>query len=337
MTNRKLSYFTKRQKGITLIALVITIIVMSILAGVTLSTLLGNNGILKRVEQAKSETVQASIDELRKLTQLEASTNLEDYKYLDTSTGKEITIIIPAKCAVSQVEGENTLQNGLVIIDANGNEWVWIEVPKTEDVYINAGINLNVNNITDTQCNTIYNDLANYTSEYKQEGYEDTFYSTEQSGFTDSSEYNNSKNNIIKSIYKYGGFWIGRYEVGDASATINNTTRTYETGATNKPVIQINQIPYNLVTCKEAQELSAKLSLGTKTSTLMLGIQWNLTCKFLELKSVVTQNELNGGDEIGSTNWGNYSNSLISLNRGKYNTSPNPNDGIAQWLNITRK
>ena len=37
---------TKENKGITLIALVITIIVLLILAGVTIATLVGNNGIL---------------------------------------------------------------------------------------------------------------------------------------------------------------------------------------------------------------------------------------------------------------------------------------------------
>lgn len=43
----------KGQKGITLVALVITIIVLLILAGVTISLTLGENGLLNRAEQAK--------------------------------------------------------------------------------------------------------------------------------------------------------------------------------------------------------------------------------------------------------------------------------------------
>jgi len=43
----------KGQKGITLVALVITIIVLLILAGVTISLTLGDNGLLNRAEQAK--------------------------------------------------------------------------------------------------------------------------------------------------------------------------------------------------------------------------------------------------------------------------------------------
>ncbi len=47
---------TKRNaRGITLIALVITIIVLLILAGVTISALSGDNGILKRATEAKSK------------------------------------------------------------------------------------------------------------------------------------------------------------------------------------------------------------------------------------------------------------------------------------------
>ena len=45
-----------KQKGITLIALVITIIVLLILAGVTIATLTGNNGILTRANDAKTQT-----------------------------------------------------------------------------------------------------------------------------------------------------------------------------------------------------------------------------------------------------------------------------------------
>lgn len=53
----------KRQKGITLIALVITIVVMLILAGVTLSTVVGNNGILNRAKVALKKTKASTVQE----------------------------------------------------------------------------------------------------------------------------------------------------------------------------------------------------------------------------------------------------------------------------------
>ena len=57
----------KTNKGITLIALVITIIVLLILAGVTIATLTGDNGILSKVETAKMETDEGKIVEEIKL------------------------------------------------------------------------------------------------------------------------------------------------------------------------------------------------------------------------------------------------------------------------------
>ena len=53
----------KEQKGITLIALVITIIVLLILAGISIAMLTGNNGLLTKANDAKSETSKAEVIE----------------------------------------------------------------------------------------------------------------------------------------------------------------------------------------------------------------------------------------------------------------------------------
>ena len=52
-----------KEKGITLIALVITIIVLLILAGVSIAMLTGQNGILTQAQNAKKLTEQASAKE----------------------------------------------------------------------------------------------------------------------------------------------------------------------------------------------------------------------------------------------------------------------------------
>ena len=62
-TNEEKNY----TKGITLIALVITIIVLLILAGVTIATLTGENGILTKASDAKEDTVIAQDEEMIKL------------------------------------------------------------------------------------------------------------------------------------------------------------------------------------------------------------------------------------------------------------------------------
>ena len=53
----------KNNKGITLIALVITIIVLLILAGISIAMLTGNNGLLTKANDAKSETSKAEVIE----------------------------------------------------------------------------------------------------------------------------------------------------------------------------------------------------------------------------------------------------------------------------------
>ena len=125
----------KEKKGITLIALVITIIVLLILAGISISMLTGQNGILNRASEAKEKTEIAGEEELRKLTQMQAAMNLENTTHTDNSTGEEKTVTIPAGFAVSQVEGENTIEDGLVIIDTKGNEFVWIPINEVEELY----------------------------------------------------------------------------------------------------------------------------------------------------------------------------------------------------------
>ena len=64
----------KNARGITLIALVITIIVLLILAGVTIAALSGDNGILKRATQAKTKTGKESAEEQIKLAIMTATT-----------------------------------------------------------------------------------------------------------------------------------------------------------------------------------------------------------------------------------------------------------------------
>ena len=62
----------KREKGITLIALVITIIVILILAGISLSSLRGRKGIINKVHDAKLKSVHANIFE---------AMQIEEYSY----------------------------------------------------------------------------------------------------------------------------------------------------------------------------------------------------------------------------------------------------------------
>ncbi len=73
----------KKQNGITLIALVITIIVLLILAGVSLSLVSGENGILKRATDAVDVNERASAEEQANLVLAEIVTQYYEEKYVN--------------------------------------------------------------------------------------------------------------------------------------------------------------------------------------------------------------------------------------------------------------
>ena len=70
----------KDQKGITLVALVITIIILLILAGISIATLTGENGLFKRAKDAKNNTVDAQNAENKALNSYtDAMNNVLDF------------------------------------------------------------------------------------------------------------------------------------------------------------------------------------------------------------------------------------------------------------------
>ena len=86
-------------KGITLIALVISIIVLLILAGVTIAALSGENGILTKAKEAKEKTKQAQEDEERNLQEITDTMNgVEGYNRNKKANSPKVTIgMIPIK------------------------------------------------------------------------------------------------------------------------------------------------------------------------------------------------------------------------------------------------
>lgn len=234
------------------------------------------------------------------------------------------TAKIPEGSKVSLAQTMNTVKKGLVIKDKNDNEWVWVEVPKT--VFTTAK---NANDY-----NNIKVDLIAYATDYRegQEGqglnWSDEWY--DGCGIENASTYTTMYNKMLSSIYTNGGFWISRYEIGDSTATTSNTTRTSNSGITGTAVSKANQIPYNFVTCSQAQKLASGMADGTnKTGSLLFGIQWDLTCKFLEKNSDLTKEDI----KTDSTRWGNYGNNSLTLIKGKYNIQPNNANSI--WKQYT--
>ena len=208
----------------------------------------------------------------------------------------------------TQVKG-TTLKNGLTIQDSTGNQYVWVEVPKTVKVYPTAG--LNITEFTTDEYTAIEADLHTYTDVYRDgTSYKDEYYS--EVGLTN-DQYTNLKKTMLKSVYQNGGFYIGKYETGIENKP--KTSYSVDTAPTETPVIKRNAYPYNYVTCSQAQTLASNMESGNHTSSLMFGVQWDLVLKYLETKGT-SQVDL----KTDSTSWGNYYNNAwnITNSNSKY-------------------
>ena len=354
----------RSNKGITLIALVITIIVLLILAAVTINALSGDNGILKRAKDAKEQTNEKNQEEMGKL---------DDYKstidqYVDGTTGggsgANFTNIDTAKSnpAGTVPAGSTVVEadanKGIVIKDKNNNEWVWIEVPK-DTVFSELTIDT-TGELTDQNYEDIKNKMISYAQTYREgakdqgcnwidEWYaidESTLITASTSNLTDVQkaltngcgltydEYKTAYQKMLKSVYTYGGFWIGRYEAG-IEGSITDLTKarpshtTVTIGSSPKAICQKDVIPYNYVTCSEAQSLANEMTPNSNyTSSLMFGIQWDLVCQYLEVKSTLQTADINSN----SSTWGNYHNVTITISSDKAKQTI---DNGSSWTAIT--
>ena len=329
------------QKGITLVALVITIIILLILSGISIASLT-QTGLFAKAQQAKQESENAQANE--DATLAEYYQWMTNYIGGTSGGGKTLTDTVdtkPAQAMPANAEViENDLSKGIVIKDSKDNEWVWVVVPKTT-VFTTA--------TKADETDKIKADLIEYATDYREGkagqgcSWTDEWYAKDGStlvtasteGLTDTQkalkhgcgltydEYQAAYQKMLSSIYTNGGFWISRYEAGikgsDTDTTKARTSHpddviTDETISTfPEAVSQANMIPYNYVYCSESQVLAKKMSTDTsKTSSLLFGIQWDLTCKFLQEKGGLSVEQIKGGDDIGSTNWGNYKNAKVT-------------------------
>jgi len=218
-------------------------------------------------------------------------------------------------------DGTTTLTTGLTIQDASLNQYVWVVVPKNTTVYDEIGIELDLDSMSEADlaaaCGDIEEELQEYATDYRSADYADTWY--DGCGIASPDDYNDLKNTMLKSVYQNGGFYIGKYETG--TATARNASDDELTDA----VIQANAYPYNFVTNAQAQGLASGMASGDHTSSLMFGVQWDLTLKYLQSKGATTE-ELKG-TITGSTNWGNYSNSTYEITNGSAKYWVNSTDG----------
>ena len=216
----------KENKGITLIALVITIIVLLILAGVSIATLTGEHGILTQANNAKQRTEDAEADERNKINVLEEELD----KYVDDITGKKVKnlvgkmtentiakdeygnkIVIPKDFKVTN--DTKKVNEGIVIEDDDGNQFVWIPVGEvsngstTKTVKLSRYTFASDGTPTEEETNPIIKGSYNY-----------------QELETSSNGNTTAKNlqGFINSANTNGGYYLGRYEASNNEGKVGS-------------------------------------------------------------------------------------------------------------------
>ena len=316
----------KKNKGITLVALVVTIVVLLILAGVSINLVLGNNGIIAKAKDAETKSAEARENDLKGMNSL--IEQMESTLNGSGNGGKTEPETVPYLPSDDfHYDTSTSIDTGLVIKDANGNEYVWVVVPRTIAVYKTTG--LGKTTFTDADYTSIENDLKEYTKTYRgSTSYSDTYTADDKNvgWFADATAYKNLKNSMLKSVYENGGFYVGRYEAGIDTTTGTNRTSNTDKNSDGKytmpstvPVTKADAYPYTYVTRTQAQNLASKVNAGTKTISLMFGVQWDLVLAFMS-KDTTKVNQENLKELISdSTTIGNYYNSTFQLSQtGQY-------------------
>ena len=319
----------KKNKGITLVALVVTIVVLLILAGVSINLVLGDNGIIAKAKEAQRKSAEASQNDLIGMNELAQQLG----EKINGSTGSgsgnggtggktepETVPYLPSDDF--HYDTSTSVDTGLIIADSNGNEYVWVVVPRTTAVYKTTG--LGKTTFTDADYRSIETDLKNYTSTYgTTDDFSDTWYAdTNNEGWLTEAEYKTLKNDMLKSVYENGGFYVGRYEAGIVeNRTLygpKNSDGKYTIEGMSTPVSKADAYPYTWVTRTQAQNLASNVNSGTKTSSLMFGVQWDLVLAFMHNKGNIADSTLTSN----STTIGNYKNNLWTIKNAnaKYST-----------------
>ncbi len=358
----------KKAQGITLIALVVTIVVLLILAGITINMLFSNGGIFKTAQDAANAWNQAVINEQADLDNLaEQIENLvngqgggttpeepEQPTVPDTWDPSKVTPVlsedetpvyvpVPKGFTPSTVDGEKTVEGGFVIkqgddgsLTTGVNEFVWIPVNSEQlaKMYTEApetplSVYEGVDATTDMYSKLRDEDGSGASTEgapgsttyHEPDILIDTTYGDAITGQSDKGieqiksvfGFEESNGNILdqfadmlvadyeasyESIKKYGGFYIGRYEI---------------TGSVVSPTVQKGQTVltgqnwYNLY-----KACNRIVNTANAKSTMINGTQWDRVMEWLVETGTPSEDVYDN-----SSTWGNYSNYNESVTEEK--------------------
>ena len=290
-----------KETGITLIALAITIVVMMILAGVAIGLAIGDGGILSGTREAvdmwnnaaeqEQEGAQGITDYINEHlndddngngggsgnggsgdnneNEWNTGTTVEEAKNQDKPFEEDTTIKddldndvrIPGGFEIADDSGTK-VEDGIVIEDSKGNQFVWIPAKTGSGVTINT--RSGVKTIVYTRTN--FNKQSGSYSEYSEA------LSSEEE----------------KSVNANGGYYIGRYEAGDKVSTDAGRMRVSGDSQTNEVSIKKAQAPYNYISFTNMKYLAEGMDTArgyTATTRLASSYAWDTALSFIQINN----------------------------------------------------
>ena len=311
--------------------MVVTIVVLLILAGISLNLVLGQNGIISRAQDARNQTVEGQVntekavnaltDEMEDLisendnsgnggnsggsqTTVENVVIPEGYYYVGGTKAKGIVI--------SDNVADKELDKGKEDVrrDLSGNQWVWVPVETPSSLYttvtegqkLAGSTGVKTTKYTNTIISGQTRGKTGNTVSYREPDIltdstnGDTDERAKTAGFSSLANMAETMvsdyEEMIASLEKYKGFYIGRYEL---------TANGEKTGATQTDVDW-----YTLY------KNCTTLATGSKVKTRMIwGLQWDATCNWLATSKF---------DITDSSKWGNYHDNDATGHGTKQNT-----------------
>ena len=319
----------KKNEGITLIALIVTIIILLILAGVTLNLTVGEDGILKETTSAVDLTKKAIIEEEISLAISEKTMKyykervtgtLETYLNMSWSTtsssgvtiscdgngninydGKTVASIdSTGKVTISDFIGgkTDTSKNRTLAGTTNGYSYKNPVIPQGFFA-VNSGWEYTDNNQTEVKGwndgLVIQDKIGNQFVWVPVDGAAVTYEKWCTDGWSynqcsdatdtivvDGITYSSIPVNERTQIDRYGGFYVARYEAGLPAGTIstNGDNNIYE-----KPVSKDNAEVWNFIDYTHAYVVAEKMIsnseiYGNNKSGLVTGTQWDTIVKW---------------------------------------------------------
>ena len=293
-----------RQSGITLVALVVTIVVLLILAGISITLVLDNNGIIKKAgegrdkysnasanEQEQLDTADSDIDKIlgidkSEFGKIKSSANyVEENKTVKDKNGD--TVVIPKGFKVAEDSGSSVIEGVVIedddIFNGRGNQYVW--VPVTKDTNGDATTPYSASG---TLSNGKEIQLGNYLAsggiKSDTEGITWNFWGY---GRPDGSTPNWVIGDIAENLDEFklsvasnGGYYIARYEAsygtdGKANSRVSENTTSEEVEELDRGTL------WNNITQADAISACENLYVETK-SYLINSYAWDTAVIYIQ-------------------------------------------------------